>query len=297
MRTFMFAFFSFLMLAAPLGAARAGTIGPLIDARALDAMGGDALVLDIRGAQVEDGRIPGAVSAPYGKWRGPQTNPGEVKTDAELTVLFKALGIQRDRPAVVVSQGHSVTDFGAAARVYWTLKSAGLTQIALLNGGMEAWKAAKLDLTAVPATPVPSTISVTLSDEWRATRADVLKIVNGEETARLVDARPEDFHAGKKKHRAASRAGTIPQAQYFTHSGWFRSGVTTLDPATVQSLAAEAGFGADDKLVSFCNTGHWAATNWFALSEVAGIDGVRLYAESVVDWSNAGLPMMNASAN
>ena len=41
-------------------------------------------------------------------------------------------------------------------------------------------------------------------------------------------------------------------------------------------------------LVSFCNTGHWASTNWFALSEIAGIPNVKLYPESMVGWSKRG---------
>ena len=39
--------------------------------------------------------------------------------------------------------------------------------------------------------------------------------------------------------------------------------------------------------VSFCNTGHWAATNWFVLSEIAGIEGVKLYPESMVGWTRS----------
>jgi thiosulfate/3-mercaptopyruvate sulfurtransferase len=45
--------------------------------------------------------------------------------------------------------------------------------------------------------------------------------------------------------------------------------------------------------VSFCNTGHWAATNWFVLSEVIGQKDVKLYPESMVGWSRTGLPMAN----
>ena len=52
-------------------------------------------------------------------------------------------------------------------------------------------------------------------------------------------------------------------------------------------------FTGDETLISFCNTGHWAATNWFALSELAGLDDVKLYPESMVGWSAAGLPMQN----
>ncbi|MDC3348441.1 hypothetical protein OAV60_03885, partial [Paracoccaceae bacterium] len=44
----------------------------------------------------------------------------------------------------------------------------------------------------------------------------------------------------------------------------------------------------DGPVVSFCNTGHWAATNWFMMSEVQGMDGVKLYPESMVGWTKAG---------
>jgi len=37
---------------------------------------------------------------------------------------------------VVVSSGKDVTDFGAAARVYWTLKVLGLKELSILNGGV-----------------------------------------------------------------------------------------------------------------------------------------------------------------
>jgi thiosulfate/3-mercaptopyruvate sulfurtransferase len=37
--------------------------------------------------------------------------------------------------------------------------------------------------------------------------------------------------------------------------------------------------------VTYCNTGHWAATDWFVLSAVLGRPDVRLYAGSMVEWS------------
>ena len=39
-------------------------------------------------------------------------------------------------------------------------------------------------------------------------------------------------------------------------------------------------------MVSYCNTGHWASTNWFVLSEVLGRSDVRLYSGSMVEWTN-----------
>ena len=46
-------------------------------------------------------------------------------------------------------------------------------------------------------------------------------------------------------------------------------------------------------IISYCNTGHWAATNWFVLSEIANVDDVKLYAESMVEWSADNNPMEN----
>jgi thiosulfate/3-mercaptopyruvate sulfurtransferase len=48
----------------------------------------------------------------------------------------------------------------------------------------------------------------------------------------------------------------------------------------------------DQTIVSYCNTGHWAATNWFVMSEVLGLDNVRLYDGSMVEWTaNSDLPL------
>ena len=56
---------------------------------------------------------------------------------------------------VVVSSGADATDFGASARVYWTLKVLGLKELSVLNGGVKAWGDAKLpqtrDLSTVAA--------------------------------------------------------------------------------------------------------------------------------------------------
>ena len=64
-------------------------------------------------------------------------------------------------------------------------------------------------------------------------------------------------------------------------------------PEQLQKLLQQNGLDQAEVTVSFCNTEHWAATNWFVLSEVVGQEGVKLYPESMVEWSAAGLPMDN----
>ena len=96
--------------------------GPLVSADQLANFGSaDApFILDIRGKAVKDGYIPGAISVSYREFRGPSTNPGQLVTDAHLTNLFQRLGLTTDKPTVITYQGKNETDFGAAARVYWT---------------------------------------------------------------------------------------------------------------------------------------------------------------------------------
>jgi len=278
----------------------AQALGPLVDAAglraAIEADASAPVVLDIRASDAyQQGHVPGALNAPYGLFRGPADNPGQLVSEAHLTEVLRALGLTRDTPVVVVHQGTNQTDFGAAARVYWTLKSSGFETLAILNGGMNAWaEAGAAQETGAAPQVTPSDMTVTFSHEWLATREDVQAIVDGRDNAQLIDARPEAFWKGETRHAAAARPGTIPQSQYFTHDRWFgQSEPSLIKPDLVRQLAAENGFGPGDRLVSFCNTGHWAATNWFALSELAGIEGVRLYPESVVGWSNAGLEMAN----
>ncbi len=258
------------------------------------------LILDIRAPGSADaagtyagGHIAGSVNAPYARFRGPADNPGQLPSDAELTEVLQSLGVTPDRPTVIVHQGTNDTDFGASARVYWTLKSSGVSNLAILNGGINAWTQAGLPLDQTGTTPERSAIVVEFSDRWLATEADVLAVVEGDASATLIDARPESFWNGTEAHAAAARPGTLPQSRFFTHSGWFSNGPAIVDAEAARALALNAGYTGDDALISFCNTGHWAATNWFALSELAGIENVRLYPDSMVGWSNRGLPMDN----
>ena len=117
--------------------------------------------------------------------------------------------------------------------------------------------------------------------------------MNGETDATLVDARPESFWAGDQAHPAAARPGTLPQSEYLTHSSWFGDDPVIVDAEKARALATENELKSGAPIISFCNTGHWAATNWFAMSELAGLENVKLYPESMVGWSNAGYEMAN----
>ena len=253
-------------------------------------------VIDIRPpADYSKSHIPGAVSAPYAAWRGPAHSPGQLPELTQLTKLVQSLGVDETTHAVVVSTGETTTDFGAAARVYWTLKYLGLERLSVLNGGMQSWAAANLPQGHKPAQIQPNQYEPVLNEDILATRSDILDQIDNPK-ARLVDARPTAFFEGKTKAPTAAVPGTIRNAVNIEHSVWFKPGTNEVVSAgEAKRIAAERFPELADDTIAFCNTGHWAATDWFALSELAGLPNVRMYPESLAEWTNTAeaLPMDN----
>ncbi len=279
--------------AAPL-AQQPSAFGPLISASALAAWTGPVQIVDIRddAAAPDTAHLPGAIPAPYADWRGPANNPGALLPLAQFTALVQRLGLRLETPVVLVATGNDPSDFGAPARVYWTLKWLGFKRLAILNGGMTAWRAADLPLTRQPTAVTPSRFTPHLDNALLATRAAVEKDLTSSGVL-LLDARPAAFYLGREKAPAAARPGTLPGALDFDHARWFAHGGGTLPDAQVlqriaRTLPQPPGV---QRTVSFCNTGHWAAINWFVLSEVLHQPHVALYPGSMVDWSRAGAPM------
>ncbi|GAB2704364.1 rhodanese-like domain-containing protein [Comamonas sediminis] len=252
------------------------------------------VVIDIREPKLyAEGHIPGALNAPYSKWRGPATNPGELPDLPKLTALVQSLGLTPATHAVVVSTGADATDFGAMARVYWSLKVLGLKELSIVNGGMKTWVADGKPVSTEAPQVQASSYQPVLDESLIATRDQVRSHVDLSNAA-LVDSRPDAFYQGKTRAPAAKLSGTLPGAQQLDFNQWFVKGTAQfVDQATARQIAEKVSRKDGQDTVAFCNTGHWAATDWFGLSEMAGLPNVKLYAGSMVDWTQQpGAPAM-----
>jgi thiosulfate/3-mercaptopyruvate sulfurtransferase len=290
-----------LLIAAPAAAAEKQ---PLVSAQWLNSHLTDSkvVVLDIRSAidgstaeTFAKGHIPGAVHSDYDKggWRVERNGvPFMVPTTAELEKLIGELGIDEDSHVVVVPAGVNVSDFGAAARTYWTLKYAGVGNVSILDGGLAAWKAAGLTLDTGAHAPSPAIFTAKIDKSILALAGDVEKIeASGGVT--LIDARPSTFYSGKEKTPQAQAYGHIPGALNLDSAEFYDSKTNRLKPTA--ELASVAAHLPNGPAVAYCNTGHWAATDWFVLHELLGRSNARLYAGSMVEWtSNASRPVESA---
>ncbi len=276
---------------------QAATLTPVIDSFTLTDLldNNEVKVLEIRSDEKDylKQHIPSSVYIPYGEFRGPKQNPGKLPELNKLGAALGSKGIDTNDSVVIVHDGVTTTDFGAAARVYWTLKSVGFDSLAILNGGFRAYQKDGFELASGQTVVSPAAPQLTFNSTWYADTAEVEKQVAGEGSARLLDARLDDFYAGKAWHDAAARPGILPGADQFAFEAFFDKNTPLLKHADeVQSIVADNGLNQAGT-ISYCNTGHWAATNWFVLSEVAKVDDVKLYAESMVEWSALNKPMEN----
>jgi thiosulfate/3-mercaptopyruvate sulfurtransferase len=254
----------------------------------------DVRVLDIRSEKdYSAGHIPGAINTPYGAYRGPQDNAGALVAESKLTELLRKAGIDTNSRVIVAHAGTNHTDFGAAARVYWRLKAGGLSRLSILDGGTLGWKAAGGALDTAAPKVAATQFTYRYNKAMIADTEEVAAAIKSGKAPLLLDARPPAFFKGEERVDAAARYGTLPGAQSLDNAAFFNADDQTLKPAG-QLLDVVKQAGLDGKpAVSFCNTGHWAATNWFVLSEMAGNQQVKLYPESVVEWSKTDLPMEN----
>ncbi|GHD53933.1 MULTISPECIES: sulfurtransferase [Halomonadaceae] len=279
--------------------AQALEMTPLVDAQWLDTHKDEPslVILDVRSSidnggdedSFREARIPGSRYTSYTDdgWRETRDSVAGLMPEVDdLEALIGRLGISNDSDVVIVPAGTGPTDFGSAARIYWTLKVLGHDDVAILNGGFAGWQQQGYDVvTGEPDVFDSTNFEASLREQLVASTEEVEAA--REEQAQLVDARPSDYFSGENKSPAARVAGTIPGARSLPHQSHLnvQNGAYYLDVDGLQSRINEADLDSRERTIAFCNTGHWAATDWFVLSEVAGFENIAMYDGSMAAWT------------
>lgn len=268
---------------------------PLVSVDWLAAHRGDAglLVLDIRSAVDGGGvaafhaaHVPGSVHTDYVQhgWRAAEGMvSGLLPYPDHLARLFGHLGIEAGTHVVIVPAGVGPGDFSAAARIYWTLKTMGHTGLSILDGGMSAWEAAGLPTESGPGTVRHAAPYPVRPDGRLRADADKVRSAVDESSAQLIDSRARPFFEGRAQSPAALRPGRLPGALHVDHVEAYDATTNRLRPKEqLEKLFAAVPAGAS---ITYCNTGHQAATGWFVVSEILGRPGASLYDGSMSDWT------------
>jgi thiosulfate/3-mercaptopyruvate sulfurtransferase len=165
---------------------------------------------------------------------------------------------------------------GGAARLWWLLRHFGHDEVAVLNGGLRAWRAEGGPVRADEEQVEPGDFTARARAGDAVSAEDIQR-----EAPRLLDARaPERFRGETEPIDAV--AGHIPGARNVPFAEVAPEG--RFIPA--DQLADQLG---GEPFVAYCGSGVTACTLLLA-GELAGVEG-RLYPGSWSEWSRRELPL------
>tara|TARA_Y100000590_G_scaffold313999_1_gene354976 strand:+ start:13478 stop:14440 length:963 start_codon:yes stop_codon:yes gene_type:complete len=245
-----------------------------------------------------EGHIPTSIHSDYGKdgWRvAVDGTVGLVPSENQFQELARSLGVNSDTHIILIPAGVSSSDFGSAARSYWTFKAFGHDEVSVLNGGYAAWVANypnDIEFGPFKARELGN-FNATFHEDIYISTEQVFDIVQNNQSVILLDGRNEPQYYAEKKHPKSRVPGRLPGSELLFQENSYNLADNSLkDADELKDIYADYLTG---EVVSYCNTGHWAATNWFVLSEILGNNEVRLYDGSMVEWTaNEDLPIENS---
>jgi thiosulfate/3-mercaptopyruvate sulfurtransferase len=227
-------------------------------------------------AAYASGHLPGAVFVDLEEVTG--TGPGAgrhpLPEPEAFTRAMRAAGVGRDSTLVVYDdQGGAV-----AARLWWMLRYFGHDAVAVLDGGLQAWRGG---LVTEPTNPTPG--DVTAGEPRRWMRLDYEAVRALSRGTVLLDARAPERYRGEFEP-IDPRAGHIPGARSAHYRDNLSDDLRFKPPPELRERFLRLGVGPATEVVVYCGSGVSACHDLLAL-ELAGLPGARLYPGSWSDWS------------
>lgn len=244
----------------------------------------DRLVpVDVRAeADFRKGTLPGAVSLNVYDYFIPDSDEaGIAGMAAGARAAFDRLGLGADRIPIFFEEQTGMI----SPRGLWFFELVGFNTGLILDGGIQAWKAAGGEIApgtgAVDAVTQSKTGSVDFRRALVASTDDVLN--HADHAADIFDVRRRSEFEGTFVHPCCARPGRIPHSHFAFYEDMLRDGKYR-PAAEIREIAAQAGLSPDREIITYCHRGARAATALYAL-RLAGFDKVRIYTGSWHEWA------------
>ncbi|MEU6827839.1 rhodanese-like domain-containing protein [Nocardia beijingensis] len=221
------------------------------------------------------GHLPGArfvdVDADLAGTATPCSGARPLPEAGPLTIALRRWGIRAESTVVVYDDSRSVP----AARAWWVLRWAGLTDVRLLDGGLRAWRAAGGPVVPGAEAVAPGTISARPGGLPVIGTAAVATLP---ERGILLDARPHSHYRGEGEF-----AGHIPDAVSAPVFDDFDEHGLLRDEHTLRARYHGLGLGPATQAATHCGSAMAAALQVFVLATL-GIE-IALYPGSLSQWT------------
>ena len=190
--------------------------------------------------------------------------------------------------AMGVGDGHQVVVYDgsglfSAARVWWTFRLMGKTDVAVLDGGFPKWRAEGREIEDMP--PVVRDRHITVSRQNHLVK-DVTQVAHSSKLreAEIIDARPVGrFRGEEPEPRAGLRQGHIPGAKNIPSATLLKADGTMKPLAELRAIFDAAGVDLAKPAITSCGSGVTAAIVSLALERI-GHRNHALYDGSWAEW-------------
>ena len=256
------------------------------------------VIVDVRSPkQYEAGHIPHAVNVYKGEYfqKGAIGNIEHVLDTPEMIPsVFRKAGISNDSLVVFYSTGANQKGFTFATREFWTAWMFGLKNTAILHGGIEAWTAQKHAVSTEAVQPKEGNFAIhDMSLDSIATWPDIYYAL-ATKKVQLVDAREPAHYNGTDTDKRLLKHGHIPGAveiAYYKFVKKHGNYYEMITPAEAKKVMSESKVSLHKPIIDYCNTGHLASADWFAIKFLAGAERVRMYDASMYEYTRTSLPV------
>ena len=211
--------------------------------------------------------------------------PNQLPTVERLQRVFESAGVSNGSRIILYGERSGVM----AARAYFTLDYLGLgDRAALLDGGIEKWRADKRPVSTEVPPMVVGSLRVHLRPEIIVDTPHVAEYSHTMPGARkpvLIDARPPQEYTGEKLSEDLKQAGHIPSAKNLYWKDFLKNGeVPELLPAPeLRSHFESAGATPGKEVITYCRTGMQSSFDYF-VAKYLGYR-TRMYVGSFYEWT------------
>lgn len=213
------------------------------------------------------------------------------------------LGVTKDKNVILYGN-----DVSAVSRVAHAYLWAGVDNVKVLNGGIDAWKKAgyKTETTIEKATPAKDFgTTIPAHPEYVMSIEKVQDKLKDDSNFRLVSIRSKDEFDGKTSgYTYIDRAGE-PKGAVWGHAGtdpynmkdYLHKDGTVITAEEMEKLWADSGFNKDNELSFYCGTGWRASVPWLIAYD-AGWKGMTVYDGGWNEWQmHNNLPVQVGDPN
>lgn len=236
-------------------------------------------IVDARPAQMyQQGHIQNAISLPADSTFSTSHRTDLIASVTHLKRLFSEAGISNTADILAYDDG----EFINAARLIWVLESMGHKRVALLDGGLPAWKKSGGSISNDPVIPtrarfIPRPDPTTLSTQFDT------RLALASQFHVILDVREPEEYLGRV--RKTARSGHIPNAINipWKNAYYEKDGITQLK--SIKELRRMySSIPLDQHVIVYCHKGKQSALTHFVLKGLGY--RVSTYDGSWYEWGN-----------